>query len=348
MIIFSFINLVISHKKKNINKNLLSYIQMISISIIYFRGFLYLEVFDSFRHLINMIIGVTKSIFTTLFVFAYILLAFTILFTKSRGEYTFYEALKINFNAIFGNLPEDGDDFMLDITVWVLVISIGIITTLILSNFLIAVMSSRYAELELEQTIISLKGKADMIEEIEIFLKAFDFFRKKKKKKYLRNFGNFEKKNQKNFLVIVTNDFGEKDSKINKIKKKSKRKEDKEILNKKIFEIENFLKIENEGKKKKIFENKKIVENLEIKLEETNLKIEDLKIQNESLKNFYKEKIINIENQNEINKNEMKKISEMIFEILEKKNNFSDFEKKMKLKFLRIIKKKMKMELIIN
>ena len=319
MILLSIICLISTLLSENINNTLLSYVQMVSTSVVYFRGFLYLEVFDSFRHLINMIIGVTNSIFTTLFVFAYILLAFTVLFTKSLGNYSFIESLKINFNSIFGNLPEDGDDFVLDFSVWVLVISIGIITTLILSNFLIAVMSSRYAELELEQTIISLKGKADMVEEIEVFLRAFEKYKKSKNRKF-GEIGNFL---SRNFLVIMTNDFDVNDSKINMIKKKSKSNKDKDLVKKQIGAIKHFLELKKKEDLKKDIKRNQIVEELKEKLDMTNLKIEDLRIQNDQLKIFYEEKIVCIEKQNDLKKYQIDEIREMIFEILEKKDNLS-------------------------
>ena len=39
--------------------------------------------------------------------------------------------------------------------------------SLILSNFLIAIMSSKYEEIEIKQKVILLQGKAEMIAEIE-------------------------------------------------------------------------------------------------------------------------------------------------------------------------------------
>ena len=44
-------------------------------------GFLYLKVFDSIRHLINMIIGITNSIFTILLVMIYVMIAIAVLLT---------------------------------------------------------------------------------------------------------------------------------------------------------------------------------------------------------------------------------------------------------------------------
>ena len=90
MLILSISGLIITLNNEKINKYFLSYFHLLAVTVIFYRGFLYLEVFDSFRHLINMIIGVTKSIFTSLFVFGYIILAFSVLFIKIERKLFFY------------------------------------------------------------------------------------------------------------------------------------------------------------------------------------------------------------------------------------------------------------------
>ena len=265
VIIFSFISLVLSRNKDNINLNSLVYIDLFSITIVHFRSFFYLEVFDSFRHLINMIIGVTRSIFTTLFVFIYILLTFSILFTKTNGGFTFTESVKINFISIFGELPEEDSENPMDFSVWVLIVIMGMMTSLILSNFLIAIMSSEFNKLELEQTIISLKGKAELIEEIETLFSLF--YRRKIFKPY--------------YLTILTTDGDHKNNNINKIKKKRKKRIRKKQMREKIDELitikksfdKQFEKINDIG-----FKVNKIDEDMKFRMERLEKKFDDLKM----------------------------------------------------------------------
>ena len=207
VILFSFASLVLSRNRDRVNREAWVYVDLIAISIVHFRSFFYLEYFDSFRHLINMIIGVTKSIFTTLLVFLYILLVFSILFSKTGGNFSFRESVKINFISIFGELPEEDPENPMDLSVWILIVIMGMMTSLILKNFLIAIMSSEFNKLELEQTIISLKGKAGLIEEIETLFGLF--YVKKKFRPY--------------FLTILTTEGDYKNSNINQIKKKEKK-----------------------------------------------------------------------------------------------------------------------------
>lgn len=113
-----------------------------------------------------MIIGVTQSIISTLSIFAYVMLAFSVFMTQPVGGYKFSRSLKVAFGSIFGNFPEeeekevDGETIIetFDISLWILLVLLGVAISLILTNFLIAIMSSKYSELLLKQTILTLKG----------------------------------------------------------------------------------------------------------------------------------------------------------------------------------------------
>ena len=70
------------------------------------------------------------------------MIGFTFLFTQSKNSYSFLFSIKASFLSIFGNLLEENDPF--DFSVWFIIGFIDIMITLILSNFLIAIISSKY------------------------------------------------------------------------------------------------------------------------------------------------------------------------------------------------------------
>ena len=178
----------------NISLTIIAFINIICIILNFLRGFLYFQVFDSFIHLINMIQGITYSILTTFFIFFYMSIGFAILFTQTTIEKNnFIDSLKLSFYSMFGELPEiERSDF--DYNLWICIIFLGIMMALILSNFLIAIMASKYTELEVKQKIISLHQQAKMILEKELIIK---FFSKKK------NFDEEVNKKKWFFTIIV-------------------------------------------------------------------------------------------------------------------------------------------------
>ena len=220
----------------------LNYIQILSLLLVNIRGFIHLRVFDQFRHLINMIIGVTKSTLTILVVLIYFIFASAVMYMKTRNEFYFFEAIKLNFLFLFGNLPKDSDKFNYDFSVWMLNFFVGIVTSLILVNFLIARMSGKYQDMELKQTIISLKEKVSLILEIEIFISSLT-----RTKEKIQNL-NYT------YLFIACVENNHRDRVLNKIIKKKKKKMTTKkinenlkqiILNTNSFENKNALLINN-------------------------------------------------------------------------------------------------------
>ena len=196
----------------------------------YFRGLISLQVFDTFRYLINMIFGVTASIFSTLHIFFYFSIGFAFIFTQTIKNNNFVDSLKNSFVSIFGNLPEEEDE-MYDVNLWISIILLGIMMTLILSNFLIAIMSSKYSELELKHEVISLQGQADMIHVIEIIMKYFE------RKKNIKKVKNIKKR--KWFLTIIVPKNNEKlDNNLEKRTKQLEKDNEKIILKSKLINLE--------------------------------------------------------------------------------------------------------------
>ena len=102
---------------------------------------------------------VTQGIFSTLFIFFYITNGFSVLFLQNIIEelehgHNFVDSLKVIFRAIFGELSEE-EDGVLYLNVWLSIILLGSLLSLILSNFLIAIISSKYKELETKSYIIT-------------------------------------------------------------------------------------------------------------------------------------------------------------------------------------------------
>lgn len=108
-----------------------------------------MKVFSALRHLINMIIGVTNSIYSTLLIFVYAVVAIAILMSHSYTNFPFKISMQNSFSSIFGNFPED-EDGSFDQTIWIVIVFSGVLITTVLANFLIAIMSSKYTELELQ------------------------------------------------------------------------------------------------------------------------------------------------------------------------------------------------------
>ena len=201
----------------------LIYLKLFALIISFSKGFLVLQVFDSFRHLINMIISITKSITTTIILFFYFVIGFAFLLTQSKRKYRLLDLIKTSFLSVFGNLIEENEEDPFDLSVWLIIAAVGIMITLILSNFLIAIMSSKYAELELKQQAISLQGQADMIQELEIVMKLF-------KKEEISS-------NRKWFLSLLLPTDDSKDKKLKKLFKRKKKYRDKKELKKEILFI---------------------------------------------------------------------------------------------------------------
>ena len=48
------------------------------LAIVYFRTFLYLRIFGTFRYLINMVLNITKASFSTIFILLYMIVSYVI------------------------------------------------------------------------------------------------------------------------------------------------------------------------------------------------------------------------------------------------------------------------------
>ena len=194
------------------------------------------------------------------------MIGFTFLFTQSKNEYSFLFSIKSSFLSIFGNLLEEDENDPYDISVWFIIGFIGIMITLILSNFLIAIMSSKYGELELKQQIISLQGQADMIQEIEIGLRLFE--------------NKIHSLERKWFLILlVPNNENSYNKKLKKSLKIQKQKKNKKLLKKAINEMKKKIDViekSNFQMENTMIEMKNKMSGMENKFDELNLLLKEI------------------------------------------------------------------------
>ena len=162
---------------------LLRYFQIATLLLVFFRGATYLRLFSFFRHLIEMIIGVTFNSMSLLFILGYALVAFAVMLAVADENYTFNSFLVHNLFSIHGELfdyteEEEG----ITVLGWIIFYIMAVFIPLILVNFLIAKLSNKYEELKRNERVTSYKEKAKLILEIEFF------YRFKNKGKESRNF----------------------------------------------------------------------------------------------------------------------------------------------------------------
>ena len=142
--------------------------------MVYYRGISYLRLIKWFRHLIDMIIGVSINSLSLIVIVIYVVLTFTIMFYKSIGVNSYLTFLKHSWFSIQGELNNYNDALVqtnvsVSILSWFIYTLMVLFIPLILMNFLIAKMSNKYTELENLEKITSYREKAKLIMEIELF-----------------------------------------------------------------------------------------------------------------------------------------------------------------------------------
>lgn len=154
------------------NIELLHYFQVVTLLIVFFRGITYLRLFSYFRHLIDMIIGVTYSSISLIIILCYSIVAFSVMFTIAIDNRPFTTYLRNNLFAVQSAIVDYNDNedgFKLSILGWIVFAIMVIFIPIILVNFLIAKMSNKYSELESYEKVTSYREKAKLILEIEFF-----------------------------------------------------------------------------------------------------------------------------------------------------------------------------------
>lgn len=150
----------------------LKYLQVLTLFMVYYRSVTYLRVIKYFRHIIDMIIGVTGSTISLLIIIGYAIFAFAILFKKSIGSASFILYLKENFYNLHGELMDYEEEGRGITTLgWIVFTANVLFVPLILINFMVAKMNNKYTELESKEKVTSYQEKAKMIMEIEFYFR---------------------------------------------------------------------------------------------------------------------------------------------------------------------------------
>jgi hypothetical protein len=158
------------------------FIALILLLLIYYRGFSYLRLFDSFTSMIGMIntiVGESAAFFTTLF-YAYFVVFF-LLIRVDPGDSILNKLRDAYIFSLFGGVEQD--HFEAKYIFFPMVIG-TMIVTIILLNVLIAFMSNIYDREARRQEITSMKEKASMLLDLEVYISLFKSIFEKIKKKY--------------------------------------------------------------------------------------------------------------------------------------------------------------------
>jgi WD40 repeat protein len=160
---FVFISLEYSEYENN-QTDVYKIFQIISIFFVCLRGFTFFNAFPQFSYITKMTISmITNSVSIGLMII-YFSLGFSVMLVKSNSQYSFLDSLVINYNLVFGNVPELGDKNYLQI---ILIILGSILLPIFLINFLIAKLSGTYSTLEDRQKALIYKELAGNILELE-------------------------------------------------------------------------------------------------------------------------------------------------------------------------------------
>lgn len=165
-LIFAFLFFMALHEQATEGGSV--FIALILMLLIYYRGFSYFRYFDTFTSMIgiiNTIVGESLSFFGVMF-YTYFLILFLLyrvepsddFINKMRDAYIF---------TFFGGVEQD--HFEARYIFFPMVIG-TMIVTIILLNVLIAFMSNVYNSMELIQSFLSLKEKASMLLDLEVYM----------------------------------------------------------------------------------------------------------------------------------------------------------------------------------
>ena len=131
-----------------------STLKFISIAMLFIRSVFYLKIFQPFRYLIYMLVEVIKGSFTTILLFLYFVIFFTFVKQATFNDKNIMEFFWENYYTSLGELMDDNEidkrEAIFKISFYVYVTTISII----LLNFLIAKVSNKYSQLEINQNMI--------------------------------------------------------------------------------------------------------------------------------------------------------------------------------------------------
>ena len=144
----------------------------------------HLRIFDGTRYLIIMILQVFNDIFSFLVIYVFFVFAYAIIWLKASQlnqiEMNYMESLEVSVNLAFGDWDTEGYTK----NQWVVFLIGSVTLTLIMLNFLIAIISKTYEDVNEDKELNDLRAKNDIIID-------FDQFLNRKSDKHSKNSGEF-------------------------------------------------------------------------------------------------------------------------------------------------------------
>jgi hypothetical protein len=132
------------------------------------RGFTYFNVFPQFSYITKMTLGMITNSLSIALMIIYFALVFSVMMEKSNSEAIYKDCLEINYNLIFGNLPDFSDKNYFQL---ILIVFGSAILPIFLINFLIAKLSGTYSTLENRQKSLIYKEIAETLMELEAIIR---------------------------------------------------------------------------------------------------------------------------------------------------------------------------------
>lgn len=174
--------------------------QMIVQFAIYYRGFSYMRIFDSFTTIVSMINTIIIKIYAFLFVVFYFYFAIVFLMIGITSISDAVNHLRdVYYWVLFGGI--DDDSFEVNLS-FVAILFGTILISIILMNILIAYLSNLFSSLEETQVLDDLREKASFVLGIEVIIRFFRYFLSRK----IKLIEAVEKHNYESLLSFESND----------------------------------------------------------------------------------------------------------------------------------------------
>jgi WD40 repeat protein len=138
--------------------------QVISLLSVAGRGFTFAKVFTQFSVITRMTLAMMTNTYSIFCMLVYFSVCLSVPLSKSKSGNSFVDSILVNYNLIFGNIPEFNERQYLET---ILIVFGSIFLPIFLINFLIAKLSSTYSELEVRQKVLILKEMASSLAELE-------------------------------------------------------------------------------------------------------------------------------------------------------------------------------------
>ena len=141
--------------------------------VVFYRGFNYLKIFDTFRTNVKMINIIIFKIYAFMAIMLYFYLVIVVLMIDlTSPEDTVGHVRNVYFWVLFGGI----EDSSFEVRLSFIVIFLGtMLISVILLNILIAYLSNLFSSLEEKQVLENLREKAGLVLGIEVIVRLFKF-----------------------------------------------------------------------------------------------------------------------------------------------------------------------------